>query len=154
MNQSPEEFEKLRTLLTLKRHEQPPPGYFNQLPGEITARIEAGESAPGFWSSLILALTIKPAYATACALFLCGAIGTGTYYSFRSSGGQPASQQMAVQPVKKTTEQPAIAAQPASINPNVVPIAFANTNPVTEPKVPTLFDRSTQQPIVPASYQR
>jgi hypothetical protein len=37
------DFSKLQTLLRLKRHEQPPPRYFNDLPGQVIARIKSGE---------------------------------------------------------------------------------------------------------------
>ena len=46
MNTPPEnEFQDLRRLLALKRHEQPPPGYFNNLHRDIIAQLKA-ERAP------------------------------------------------------------------------------------------------------------
>jgi len=45
MENENENFDKLKTLLTLKRHELPPPGYFNKLPGEVVSRIRAERAA-------------------------------------------------------------------------------------------------------------
>lgn len=45
MENENENFDKLKTLLTLKRHELPPPGYFNKLPREVVSRIRAERAA-------------------------------------------------------------------------------------------------------------
>jgi len=47
MNESENNFSELKRLLRLKRHEVPPPGYFNDFSAEIIARIRAGQSAAG-----------------------------------------------------------------------------------------------------------
>ena len=44
MNESGQNFDQLKQLLKLKRHEIPPPGFFNHFSDEITARIRAGEA--------------------------------------------------------------------------------------------------------------
>jgi hypothetical protein len=78
---NPKDFEALRRLLVLKRHEQPPPGYFNRFSREVILRIRAGERAPDhalenwfgapwlrrFWT----ALETKPALAGVLGASLC-----------------------------------------------------------------------------------
>ena len=45
MNEKDQNFEDLKQLLKLKRHEVPPPGYFNNFSGNVISRIRAGEAS-------------------------------------------------------------------------------------------------------------
>ena len=43
MNPEPKNFDSLRRILILKRHEQPPPGFYDRFSRDVMARIKAGE---------------------------------------------------------------------------------------------------------------
>ena len=116
MSMSPdqEDFQDLRQLLTLKRHEQPPPGYFSRFSSQVIARIQAGEGAEaGFiaqrfgweanwfqqwWSGL----EAKPVFAGALGLAICGLLISGIVYSDR---GEPIPAAVLVSS-PRATEQP------------------------------------------------
>jgi hypothetical protein len=96
MNQAPENFESLRRLLALKRHEQPPPRYFNDFSSQVIARIklgESGESGPILdrliweapWLQRIWAFfEAKPILSGAFGVAVCGLLISGVIYSDRT----------------------------------------------------------------------
>jgi hypothetical protein len=79
MNENENNFEALRRLLALKRHEVPPPGYFEHFSGGVIARIRAGESGAQndlqerlpWLFRLIQLFEAKPAFAGVFASALC-----------------------------------------------------------------------------------
>jgi hypothetical protein len=90
MKQDQENFDPLLRLLALKRHEQPPPGYFNVLPAQIRARLEAPPEESLF-SSLVRLFSerIKPALAYSFVLSVC-AVMAYAMNSFLHLEAQPA----------------------------------------------------------------
>jgi len=92
MSQDSQDFESLRRLLALKRHEQPPPGYFNDFSSQVIARIKAGDQAEEnplerlFWEApwlqrLWAALETKPVMAGAFGAAVCALLIGGVVYS-------------------------------------------------------------------------
>jgi hypothetical protein len=95
MSQDSQEFESLRRLLALKRHEQPPPGYFNDFSSQVIARIRAGERVDEggfdqmFWEApwlqrLWAAIETKPIMAGAFGAAVCALLVGGVLYSDRT----------------------------------------------------------------------
>jgi hypothetical protein len=126
MNSAPEDFERLRRLLALKRHEQPPPGYFHSLPRQIASRIRAGdEGAPEMsWFQRVWSmLESKPAFAAMFGAAVCVVLISGIVNSDQGGGVAP------------------VATQPTSAFPNPTPVALndwshgqsiASTNPISD----------------------
>jgi hypothetical protein len=103
MSMHPEQdnFEDLRRLLALKRHEQPPPGYFNRFSREVIVRIQAGdfgEETAGkrfFWDFPLLqrlwdALEARPALSGAFGVAVLGFLTAGFLLSDNPGLRQPA----------------------------------------------------------------
>lgn len=89
---NPDEFEKLQKLLALKRHEEPPPGYFDRLPGEIRARIAHAEAHPEpWWRRWLVSWDVAPALATSYAVVAVALVVGGVWFANQagSPGGAP-----------------------------------------------------------------
>ncbi len=92
MNADQENFESLRRLLALKKHEQPPPGYFNDFSQQVILHIRAAgrveeslglETVPWlqrFWG----ALESNPLLAGAFGVFVCALLLSGVVFSERA----------------------------------------------------------------------
>lgn len=74
MNSSPDDFKDLRRLLALKRHEKPPPGYFNYLPDKIMMRLDREDldEYSSWWQWLVRKLDAQPVLAGAYAFAISG----------------------------------------------------------------------------------
>jgi hypothetical protein len=90
MSSDTENFDQLRRLMTLKRYEQPPPGYFDRFSGEVISRIRAGQEAkditevlkPAPWLLRLLRLMEgRPAFASAFGVIVCALLIGGVIYS-------------------------------------------------------------------------
>lgn len=99
--EAPENFDRLLRLLALKRHEVPPPGYFDDLPREIRlellAEIHSESSgltadADGYnWlRRLIAMLERRPYLASVFFLTVCSLILTGVFYANNITPAPPA----------------------------------------------------------------
>jgi hypothetical protein len=96
-----EDFDRLRRLLALKRHEQPPPGYFQRFSGQVIARIQGGDRAEEagvlgrfFWGASWLqrfwaALESKPILSGAVGAAACAFVLAGVIYSTEKADTAP-----------------------------------------------------------------
>jgi hypothetical protein len=73
MSDNEQDFDALRRLLALKRHEVPPPGYFEDFSSNVVARIRSGEAAARmpWFLRFLQAFESRPAYPVALASSLC-----------------------------------------------------------------------------------
>jgi hypothetical protein len=159
MNENENNFESLRRLLALKRHETPPPGYFENFSGEVMARIRAGdagqtESASGqlpWLFRLLTAFEAKPAFAGAFASALCLLLVLGIVYAERPDV-------VAQQPLLQTAEasSPLVMATPVNLSslpveqPALIPIS--STNPVFSSQPAGSWFASQEATVQPVNF--
>lgn len=143
METAPQDFSRLQKLLALKRHEPPPPGYFDRLPGQITARIKAEAAAPAesWWQQFLVGLRTKPAWALSFSVLVLGALAIGVLTAQRlptDNGGAPSADPT----VATTVGADANAANSANNDVALqLPLEFA-TNPPAAIAPPGLFSPS------------
>lgn len=132
MNADPENFDALKKLLALKRHEQPPPGYFNELPQQIWKRIEAKEAQPSFWERIFGGVALKPAVAYAFGLVVCGTLIFGIGSALNSEKPSPVAATPLPQQQTLQVIPPGLGI--AEAKPNLNPARETSaTNPVITP---------------------
>lgn len=149
-----QDFEKLQRLLKLKRHETPPPRFFNDLSSQITVRIRAGDVgklesiedvvAQAPWlQRLWQAIEGKPAVSGIFTAAVCGLVVMGMFIADKAPPELP----------KFTNNEPAKQEAPASFfaeNPTVNLFAGSSTNP-TAVLPNSLFNNSQMLQTLPAS---
>jgi hypothetical protein len=101
MSPIPDDFEQLRRLLALKRHEQPPPGYFHGFSRQVIVRIQAGElgdaeeaslwsfSGGSFLQRIWATLDARPVLAGAFGVAVCGFFVVGALMSDNAVAKDP-----------------------------------------------------------------
>src|SRR5208282_3392916 len=141
MNENQTNFESLRRLLALKRHETPPPGYFNNFSSQVMARLRAGETemADG-WSgrlfasmpwllSALQAVETRPVFAGGFATALCAMLLFGAVIAQRPDSASTAFMQPAAPDAASFAS--ATPAAPSALQPvNQFMVADNSTNPV------------------------
>lgn len=92
MENQGDNFDQLRRLLALKKHELPPPGYFNRFPGEVISQIRMERyarpdalqklDAEAPWlMRLWRTLETRPVFAGGFGAAICSLILAGIYFS-------------------------------------------------------------------------
>jgi hypothetical protein len=150
MKADPDNFEAVRKVMALKRHEVPPPGYFDRLPGAIIARIESGEGKSTFWDRFSANFTLRPAFAYAFALAACAALTTSVY-SVKTQSGEDGVQPVLTAGWHAGNSGQAFASGFNPAEPLHVANWLGNTNPSAQaPDLPSLFGSANR--AVPVSY--
>lgn len=91
MNPDSQNFDSLRRLLALKRHEIPPPGYFDRFSRDVMARIKAGEDGGeagielSWLRRLLSVFDVKPVFAGAFGTAICAFVISGVISSDHTS---------------------------------------------------------------------
>ena len=153
MNSNPDDFEALRKLMALKRHELPPPGYFNRLPDRIAIRLEREGSQLGFWGRILAGCSFRPVFAYSFALAAFGALTMSVIYSVRMQPAESAQMPLGTGWRTGAPEEALAASQANVFEPLHVANWMGNTNPgVTASALPSLFDSGARNHAVPVSY--
>ena len=156
MNETENNFESLRRLLALKRHETPPPGYFNDFSSQVLQRIRLGHTdrtanlaeelfghAP-WLAKLLHAFDARPVFVSGFAGALCMLLLFGIVYAERPDLTPQPLLQAANSSADLAVVTPAALSQPAeqiwivsSTNPvlSLQPAGspFGQQNPLAQP---------------------
>lgn len=152
MNSDEQNFEALRKLMALKRHEQPPPDYLDQLSLNIITRIEHGEGRMNLWDRVSANFALRPSLAYAFGLTVCGALGLTASYMVRQEMAQ--SSELASDVVLK---RPAANLFANQYRPATPPLHVANwlgnTNPTAESAPQLSLFNANHATTIPVSYE-
>jgi hypothetical protein len=109
MNPDSENFDSLRKLLALKRHEIPPPGYFDRFSRDVMARIKVGDTGGELgeersWLKRLLSVfDVKPVFAGAFGTAVCAFLISGLVTAERTPALAMSAPGTIVDPVSGNT---------------------------------------------------
>ncbi len=132
----PENFDRLQKLLALKRHEQPPPGYFSGLSNRIMQQIDqerADERLP-WYRRLAVGFEWKPAFVWVTGTAACGLVCAGVIAALQVNNHAVAA--------AADTEQ-----QVAAVEPGMPPMAAAEAQGIQNSMEPVLTTASGPSPF-------
>ena len=155
MNSEQENFDALRKLLALKRHEVPPPGYFDHLPRRISTRLHANEGAPTVWEAMVDWFRANASLAYAFSMTACGALAVSVIYGSGVEGtrADAQSRDLAVSWVSRDADTLASELSATSHGDLHTASWIANTNPASPSYgLPSLFARPMQPATMPTAY--
>jgi hypothetical protein len=165
MNTRPhqDDFTRLRRLLALKRHEQPPPGYFDNLHREVIADLRAGAGVQSATDADFLSeapwiqwvwrvLQGKPILAGAFGVAICSLVISGLYYSESHTAAPVVLLPMPENPAPSYAEKPA-GALPLFTGGVASGLTLSSTGGVSRLDAPgSLFDALPKPEAYPISF--
>jgi len=106
----PDDFQDLQRLLRLKRHEQPPPGYFEGFSSKVIDEIKASQMVheSSWWERFFMGFDAKPALVCAYSLVVCSSLLYGL--GFFGAGETNFRNDSAAQAIWFGTETPTLPA--------------------------------------------
>ena len=152
MHSNPEDFDKLKKLLALKRHECPPPGYFDRLSRRISSEIQSTQeqkSRIALFFDLVSANRLRIGWSMAgacCALLLV----------FLQLTSMPSETLIQSDPAMRARTPELGGATTASMISKTNPAAASSSNryPHIIPlPLDSLFERFESTPMEPAVFQ-
>ena len=165
MTEHPQDFEQLRRLLVLKRHEQPPPGYFNSFSREVIVRIRAGElgepeakwwAFDGSWLKWVWDVCERrPVFAGGLGVAFCGFVAAATLISMNDVT-EPIVAQTVPANQYVSAQNGLSAAVPVTVNGAATDISYTDFPGLIQPAaenrgLPSLFSVWQQQQPATAS---
>ena len=91
MNPESNDFVQLRRLLALKRHEAPPPRFFNEFSSRVIARLATEPERVSWWQRLGLDFDLRPALMCGVGIVVCGLLSFGVISAMQITEPTPAA---------------------------------------------------------------
>jgi hypothetical protein len=129
MSSQPENFDRIQKLLSLKRHEVPPPRFFNEFAKGVIARLDTPEhEGPStWWQRLGLDFDLKPAMVCAAGMTVSALLLFGILASLQLTE-TPA---VAFQPGTDPTREPLVLTPPGA---QLTVAGLNNLKPIARPE--------------------